>query len=239
MDTNDFSNKRTEDVIKDITDKIKKLTAALYRVTDLMSDKEPIKWLLRNKAVGLYDNLASFDIVKDKNFVLNETMDSFRQMAGSLELCVRGSAMSNLNFEILKREYLNLKSYIEGNKNNLVSEELFLIEEKASLTALGGGGEKTDNKRAVIAPVNNLNDNGGKQPDKAKKTLSEIKDSAEGRKQKIVEFLKKEGAKTISEIGAIFDKTISLKTIQRDLAALLTAGQLSAKGEKRWRSYFV
>ena len=45
------------DNIKDIygfvTDRIQKLTAALYRVTDLLSDKEPIKWTLRDKALNL------------------------------------------------------------------------------------------------------------------------------------------------------------------------------------------
>ena len=50
------------DNIKDIygyvTDRIQKLTAALYRVTDLLSDKEPLKWTLRDKALNLYDDLV-------------------------------------------------------------------------------------------------------------------------------------------------------------------------------------
>ncbi len=34
-----------------LCDRIQKITEALYRVTDLLSDKEPLKWQLRDSAI--------------------------------------------------------------------------------------------------------------------------------------------------------------------------------------------
>ena len=94
------------DNIKDIygfvTDRIQKLTAALYRVTDLLSDKEPIKWTLRDKALNLHDDLVSVKNTKDKDGLLDTSLKNFAQIIKSLELVSVGVCVSNLNFEILK-----------------------------------------------------------------------------------------------------------------------------------------
>ena len=42
-----------------IVERLQKLTAALYRVTDLFSDKEPLKWSLRDNAIELYSKIMS------------------------------------------------------------------------------------------------------------------------------------------------------------------------------------
>ena len=95
------------DNIKDIhgyvTDRIQKLTAALYRFTDLLSDKEPLKWTLRDKALNLYDDLVSVKNTKDKDSLLDNSLKNFAQIVASLELVlVLQFCVSNLNFEILK-----------------------------------------------------------------------------------------------------------------------------------------
>ncbi len=68
-----------------ITDKIQRLTGALYRVTDLLSDKEPLKWALRDKAMVLYNNLMSIRFIKDKSNVLDDTFCCLIQIIKSIE----------------------------------------------------------------------------------------------------------------------------------------------------------
>lgn len=220
-----------DDIYRHLLDKIKKLTNALYRVTDLLSDKEPLKWTLRNKAVIIYENLVSVILltgeVKDKNYILNETLNYISQLINTLELVSMGTYVSNLNFEILKKEYINLKSFIEGSKDEIVAEQKLLAEsiEHNGQTAKSNGqktsiGHKTDAQHQVSHKVPRK-ENGLKIDD---------------RKQKIFELIKKEGAKTISEITPLFSG-VSAKSVQRDLLELVKTGKLNAEGEKRWRKY--
>ena len=109
------------DNIKDIygyvTDRIQKLTAALYRVTDLLSDKEPLKWTLRDKAINLYDNLVSVKNTKDKDSLLDTSLKNFAQIVASLELVSAGVCVSNLNFEILKKRIFVFEELYRRKEN--------------------------------------------------------------------------------------------------------------------------
>jgi len=180
-----------------VMDRIKKLTSALYRVTDLLSDKEPLKWTLRNKAIDLYDNL-----LKDKNIVLSDIINM-------LDLFLPESSISNLNYDILKKEYIKLKSFIEENKETLIPEQKLVIDLSIGQDSIGQVASKSDFE-----------------------TRSRTSSS---RKEKILEFLN-QGPKTISEITPLFQE-ISEKSIQRDLIDLVRLGKVATEGEKRWRKY--
>lgn len=229
-----------DDIYGHLLDKIKKLTNALYRVTDLLSDKEPLKWTLRNKAVVIYENLVSVILltgeVKDKNYILNETLNYVSQIINTLELVSMGTYVSNLNFEILKKEYINLKLFIEGSKDEILAEQKLLpAMEGLSDTSIGqkaDNGHKEDAQHSVPRKV-------PRKDDIVRHRVANtemVANTGIDRKQKIFEFIKKEGAKTISEITPFF-KGISPKSVQRDLLELVRTGKLNAEGEKRWRKY--
>ncbi len=99
-----------------VMDRIKKLTSALYRVTDLLSDKEPLKWTLRDRAIEIYDNF-----LKDKNINLSDITDI-------LDLFSSESSIFNINYDLIKKEYKNLQIFIEENKKNIVPEEKPIID---------------------------------------------------------------------------------------------------------------
>jgi predicted HTH transcriptional regulator len=170
-------------------DRIKKLTSALYRVTDLLSDKEPLKWTLRDKAIDIYSNL------------INNKFNGFSAIINILDLFSPESSISNLNYDILKKEYKNLKLFIEENKKSIIPEQGFIL-----------------NLSIGQSPIRH----------------TEEKESS--RKEKILEFLKNQGSKTISEIAPLFQE-ISEKSIQRDLIDLVSLGKVATEGEKRWRKY--
>lgn len=229
-----------DDIYRHLLDKIKKLTNALYRVTDLLSDKEPLKWTLRNKAVIIYENLVSVILltgeVKDKNYILNETLNYISQLINTLELVSMGTYVSNLNFEILKKEYINLKSFIEGSKDEIVAEQKLLSAcadrpETAESIEYNGQTAKSNGQKTSIG---HKTDAQHQVSHKAPRKENGLK--IDDRKQKIFELIKKEGAKTISEITPLFSG-VSAKSVQRDLLELVKTGKLNAEGEKRWRKY--
>lgn len=215
----DLTDKKTSDesitdglgnVYGHLTDKVQKVTGALYRVTDLLSDKEPIKWTLRDKAVTLHNNLMSIRFIKDKDNVLNEIMNSFFQIIKSLELVSLGFSISNINFEILRREYVDLRNFFEGKKSNIITEQKLL----SGFSAKKEGRRRKPEETGVIVAGN-----------------------GQDRKTRILDFMETGGEKTMGEIAAIFSGEISEKAVQRDLFDLVKSGKLTARGDKRWRKY--
>lgn len=222
MDMSDKNNKRTQ-VNDYITDRIKKLTEALYRVTDLYPDQEPLKWALRENSVYLYNNLMSITDMSDRKLRYNfkEVLSSLSQIINKLDLASLGGFISDINFEIIKKEYGSLKDFLENQQQFIFSQEELLIKpelpvfkEKEIKEYKGHKGQEILSDKKII-----------------QKTSKE-------RKQKIIDFLRENDKKTIKEIASIFED-ISAKSIQRDLADLVKSGILLANGEKRWRVYYL
>jgi len=230
------------DNIKDIygyvTDRIQKLTAALYRVTDLLSDKEPIKWTLRDKALNLYDDLVSVKSTKDKDSLLDNSLKNFAQIIKSLELVSAGVCVSNLNFEILKREYLFLKNFVEGKKTDITYDSKMLLELSSLGKILPSTSDIEGRKQRILPEKSQVNQAySGKSPSYIETSAPEI--SPQSRKGKVLDFLKNGPAKSVNEIAVIFNGETSEKSIQRDLLDLVKMGKISAIGDKRWRKYEV
>ena len=213
----DKNNKRTQ-VNDYITNRIKKLTEAVYRVTDLYPDQEPLKWALRENAVYLYNNLMSITDMSDRKSRYNfkEILSSLCQIINKLDLASLGGFISDINFEIIKKEYGSLKDFLENQQQFILSQEELLI--KPELPIL----KEKETKGHLMS----------------NRTLSVQRDKTEDRKQKILNSLKENDKKTIKEIASIFED-ISEKSIQRDLADLVKSGHLLANGEKRWRVYYL
>lgn len=223
-----------KDIYGHITDRIQKITAALYRVTDLLSDKEPLKWTLRDKALNLYDNLVSIKNTKDKDGLLDNSLKIFAQIVKSLELVSTGVCISNLNFEILKREYLFLKSFIEGKKTDISYDSKTLLE-LSSLRKINQ--EIKLSKNGSISTL--LGNTAINSPVFAKNYADSQEINPQSRKGKILDFLRGGTAKSVNEVANAFQGEISEKSIQRDLLDLVKMGKISALGDKRWRKYEI
>jgi len=130
-----FLNKKTE-----------KLTTALYMVTSFLSDNEPLKWKLRERAVDLLSDISSVrnsntgeveNIYADHSFAVEE-------MVSLLEVAVASKLISEMNFSILKKEYLSLKALIDSDEyaekktgRFIFSQNFFPKREKLESTANG------------------------------------------------------------------------------------------------------
>ena len=236
-----------KDIYSYVTDRIQKLTAALYRVTDLLSDKEPLKWTLRDKALNLYDDLVSIRNTKDKDGLLDNSLKNFMQIIASLELVSAGVCVSSLNFEILKREYSFLKNFVEEKKTDIAYDSKILSElEKLGSLASSWKPNFQAGRNPMsfekLAARKNLPEksqvypaSGEANPAYGEAGTPEI--DPQSRKGKVLDFLKNGPAKSVNEIAVIFNGETSEKSIQRDLLDLVKIGKISAIGDKRWRKY--
>lgn len=225
-----------KDIYSYITDKMQKITSALYRVTDLLSDREPLKWTLRDKAIGLHDNLVSVKNTKDKDYLLNDSLKKFLQIIKSLELVSSGVCVSNLNFEILKREYSLLRDFIEGKKTDMANDPKIILEEsffnkKKREISSGQSQKETTDKNGFFNASETIKTSSFYGSEKQQEI------DPQSRKGKVLDLLKNGQAKSVNEIAVSFSGEASEKSIQRDLLDLVKMGKISTMGDKRWRKY--
>lgn len=107
-----------------------KLSSALYLVTNLISDTEPIKWKLRERTLSVLSDIASsrHKPASEKTRLFSETQASVMDILAFLEVARAGSLISEMNFQILKYEYEKLTNLV-ANKD--------LIENEAEESILG------------------------------------------------------------------------------------------------------
>lgn len=209
-----------------MTGKVQKLTEALYRVTNLFSDKEPLKWQLRETAVEIFDLLLSILETgqNEQKSILLE--NSLRKINHLLNLTpFSGAFIANVNFDILKREYITLAEEIGKNQP---LKEISPPKDLLVISAISNGHNGQSNGH-----------NGQKEKNEK---IEENKDKNEQtillneRKKQVLSFIKPNEWKTIKEIAVSLPE-IGEKSIQRDLLEMAEAGVIKKKGNKRWRKY--
>jgi len=118
-----------EEGYKYLTERIGKITNALYKVTDFLSDKEPLKWSLRGSSVSILINIVSLEDKDSQGKVASfaEIFESLNKVIHMLDLASISGFIAGLNFEILKREYEKIGELIEADKKEeiLFSDKLF------------------------------------------------------------------------------------------------------------------
>lgn len=131
-----------EDTKKDygvlIAKKSEKLVTALYLVTDLMVDSEPIKHGLRKNAVALLSSmnaLAQLD-VKDRVIELKMSLKSVTEITSMLHVAVTTGIVSKMNGELLMDGFRSLQLVLE-KKQPIFTKEMLTVENEEELEREG------------------------------------------------------------------------------------------------------
>ncbi|MFC1625404.1 DeoR family transcriptional regulator [Patescibacteria group bacterium] len=202
-----------------IGDRIQKITEAVYRVTDLLPNEEPLKWAIRKNAVGVFTNLIS---LKDRSITcFGETERLISKITVLLSVFSKINTVSSINFEILMEEYESIRKTMtrEEQREDFVK---LLLADKARLPE-------------PIEPNRHTNGQSIGQP----KISNKIKvNKNKARKNKIFDVIKNKKEVSVGELSSIFTNC-SEKTIQRDLLEMVSRGLLKKEGDKRWRKYIL
>ena len=217
----------------------RKITSALYRVTDLLSEKEPLKWALRAVAVEALNVILELrsQPLKERSGSVPKASYLVSKALSLLELAEGGSFISRMNFEVLSREYLSVKE--------ILPSPVFLLEDKKidnlsighDIGHLIGHSSKDmgvkEEERPESALAMPLKPEEIRIPEDASTLLT----GSSGRKEIILDHLRKREWASVGELVSVFKPGLSEKTLQRDLLRLAEEGVIERRGEKRWRRY--
>lgn len=241
----DYTNKKTE-----------KLVTALYMVTDCMEAGDAIKSKLRHLGVDLLSHMHKLEtlspIEKSKHIV--SSLSHIKEILSFVEMAYTMGYISEMNTSILKKEFNLLISELEKKQSkdkhftftldeNMFSlpaqkeEENNYINSRDEANAIKDTSTQTDKKTDFNTM--SFRNNKGSYPKPIRNSSTILSDKKE-RTDKIIHLIKssKQGhlGVSIKDISASFSDC-SEKTIQRELNALVSKGQIKKIGAKRWSRY--
>jgi len=117
-----------------VAKKSERLVTALYLVTDLISEHEPIKQALRKNAVGLLSSmntLSQID-VKDRIVEFKMSLKAVTEITSLLHVAVTTGIVSEMNGQLLRDGFRSLQSALE-RKQPIFTKEMLRVEHEEEL----------------------------------------------------------------------------------------------------------
>ncbi|QQG46632.1 MAG: hypothetical protein HYY55_02195 [Candidatus Niyogibacteria bacterium] len=225
--------------LEQIYERSQKLTEALYRVTDLFSDSEPLKWLLRREGLEIFESLLKVKTAPPNDRVrqIDRVTEKINQSVRVFELAASGSFISDANFQVLKREYKSLSDHLIEKRYDILPEPSAVghIGHK-SIGQISNGQQEQDNQSLTLEnhKITEITEN---KKDNGNNENNEVKEGNGERREEIISFIKEKDWVSVGELAGVFRGRIGEKTLQRDLVGMAGEGLLLKEGEKRWRRY--
>jgi len=241
--------------------KTEKLVTAVYMVTNFIKDTEPLKWKIRENALELMALNIAFNTVS-----LSERRDLIKEyQALSLEIvslsgiAKHSGLISEMNCDILSREFTGLVSLIEKDENKNANDEtvvlhpgFFDVEKPEQNTQKDTTYSRPDSapefatETSAFKGHSFLQTSPRQENTQPKREYLPVKDSQNktsrptesknDRQAIIIRLLSKKSGLSINDFTDSV-KGVSAKTIQRELLAMVASGVLKKAGERRWSTY--
>lgn len=130
--TNTQQESRNSKGLSFVFRKSEKLTTALYMVTDIMSEREPMKWKMRETAVELMSGvtLAVGANPTEKMSALADVLKKAERLISFLDIAEASRLLSAMNASVLKKEYTVLKSSIEYEWTKIFDQDRMVFTDK-------------------------------------------------------------------------------------------------------------
>lgn len=124
-----------------VAKKAEKLVSALYLVTDLIEDQEPIKHSLRRNAVSLLSSMNSLSQldVKDRMAEIKHSLRLTTEILSLLHVALTAHLISLMNGELLSEGYRSLQMILE-KKQPVFSKEMLHVDDEESLHGVVANG---------------------------------------------------------------------------------------------------
>ncbi len=236
--------------------KTERLVTAIYLLTGVMADAEPMKGKLRAIATDMLSTALSMsDRVWGEDLFQKNLSNALCEMTVLFDVALTAQMISTMNHQIITDELKKLTNFLLESSANYssakiaVPQNFFEGDYNFAPTDIYQI-KKADTIKPVIAEQpaffqgqNPIKDN---QKIELPAEMSEIKVSKENKpikdknnRQEIILAMLKGGAKLTIKDFAKNIKGCSDKTIQRELIAMVAKGVLKKEGERRWSKYFL
>lgn len=229
--------------------KTNKLITALYMVTDTMEKEEPIRLKLRTLAV---------EVLSDITAMLRTPFDTKKidQILSFLNIASDVRMISEMNFNILKKEFTELKESIQQfiSQNNLWFEELISRPSDVEISSPIGHINRLKSQNNLSFIKGHGTRIGVQKGSTLMKALSKVGGENEfgllknKRREEIITIIKERKNTNVTDGATITDikngaKGILVscgeKTLQRELISMVKDNVLKKTGEKRWSQYSI
>jgi hypothetical protein len=234
--------------------KTERLVAGVYLLTSYLSDKESLKWNLRESANALLFKVLSLsDRVWGEDNISKEIIFSICEILSMLNVAQISNIISEINYKIITSEFDKLADFIATSSKNMSSAKIAFGENlfngnydftptesyqgkilEGQRSAFQGNVDfykgqkdiKDNTKDSVFDKMTNTKSRSAEKTIKDKNNRQEI----------IISMLKGGLHLTIKDFAQNI-KDCSEKTIQRELLAMVSKGVLKKEGERRWSKY--
>lgn len=210
-----------------------KLVAALYMVTNLVPENEPARNAVRDKSIQILSSVlelrSGFGSAGSEH--VERIVAAVCEVISLIDIIHIAGFISDMNTEILKREFHNLVFILRSAEDAGASEKItfktdhFTVDDKGHA---GGSGMSFSSVKDTGRSTKRGGVSKGRVSPRAK---------ANGeRREQILNIIKDKKKVTVKDITeSITD--CSSKTIQRELGTLVESGVLKKEGERRWSVY--
>ena len=139
-----------------VAKKSERLVTALYLVTDLMSESDPIKHGLRKNAVSLLSSmnaLSQLD-VKDRIIEFKISLKAVTEITSLLHVAITTGIVSQMNGDILMDGFRSLQLVLE-KKQPILTKEMLMTDDDKSMEGEGNfTSAVTSTSYDVLTPLN-------------------------------------------------------------------------------------
>lgn len=253
----------SEGIFMSVSKKAEKLTTALYMLTDLIKEDDPMRRKIRETAIVVLSDTRSlsYAMTGDLYFHLARVIAKSWELVSLIEVCVVVGFISDMNHDILKNALIefigdlrnrqrvegfthiqDLKIGVGEATNFKLKSDFFKLDDAdLKLIQEESGVEPVISKGHESRTVSDRNMSFKKQTKiNTTPVASPVAESIPqtSRTEQILKLINEKKDISIKDIVSYF-KEYSQKTIQRDLAALVVSGAIKRTGEKRWSRYSV
>lgn len=239
----------------EIESKTQKIVTALYLISDLIEEQDPLRKDMRNLSVILSSLIGSLSIESPSKAkkTITEAQNYIDRIQNLLKVCVSVGFVSDMNFKIvsdhlvLVRDDLNKKySLINSQALSASAFHNKAIHEFVLPDSVIKDGEALKVQKEAKQP-RDLEKPATKNQPGVETTIPQNlpkKDNNKGqipngqRVEKILSIIKQKGEVSVGDVASDFPE-FSEKTMQRMLIRLVEMGTLTKKGEKRWSRYSI
>jgi hypothetical protein len=242
--------------------KAEKLASALYVVTNLINNEEILKSLLREKSISIFSGimqlqkmsltntnaLAKDTGAKTEYVSLDTLLSGIIEVVSLLEISHVSGYVSDMNFSVLKREYVDLGILIKTKREDIAQDSVQLPKEFFDVPNLyetrvlkQSSIKDTKNTQKIYKtnkekqiPIKDTSNSITKQKDDIHPKTADIRHNS--RRNTILELLQDKPFVTVKDVINTI-QGCSSKTLQRELLSLVNEGILKKEGERRWSTY--
>ncbi len=235
--------------------KTEKIIAALYLITNLISDTEPIKLQIRKLSIGLMSDVLSLKkttVVQSRQTLIN-LMSSMSETISLLKIASTADHISSMNYSIIQKELVllmdnlqNIHEEITANGSSVFPQDFFNVATPIGNSINNSGissqvssvSSPSNYPLAKLFPTKGHYRTSESVKDKQTQQVQKdnIKDIKNSRHDNIIRLLNDGKTLGIKDFAREI-KDCSEKTIQRELISLVATGVLKKTGERRWSLY--